>query len=41
MAFSKRNMGTQGFEPRPAGLEPATLPDYAMPPISFGLVFGL
>ena len=26
-------MGTQGFEPRPAGLEPATLPDYAMPPV--------
>ena len=34
-------MGTQGFEPRPAGLEPATLPDYAMPPNSFCLHFYL
>lgn len=34
-------MGTQGFEPRPAGLEPATLPDYAMPPDSFCLYFYL
>tara|TARA_B100000953_G_scaffold288008_1_gene270708 strand:+ start:1052 stop:1156 length:105 start_codon:yes stop_codon:yes gene_type:complete len=34
-------MGTQGFEPRPPGLEPDTLPDYAMPPLISGLVFGL
>ena len=26
-------MGTQGFEPRSTGLEPAALPGYATPPI--------
>jgi hypothetical protein len=37
-ANMRRVVGAEGFEPPPAGLEPAILPSYTIPPVDNSLM---